>query len=337
MRRYRKMSALAALVAAPLALASAQAQDVSFDGETITIVVGARGGSLTVAAELVGRHIGKHIPGNPTVINQQMPGGAHIIATNHVFNVAEPDGTTILAINPNVAIAQLSEVESVQFDVREFKWLGSTGSDGVMFSIKADLPYQTWEEFAATDQEYVCGTTGPGSNAHDMPLLLMEFADAPIRLVPGYPANSDILLAVERGEVHCWSALGTTVHRAVDRGSVRALVRGRYPVPGYEDLPVDEELATEEIGRQIMAIRGIPLGLGRGFAVPPETPDDVVAVLREAFEAMMNDPEFLEEAEQAGVVVSHITADELEQGFAEVLDQPDEVLEAMKEYIVVGD
>jgi tripartite-type tricarboxylate transporter receptor subunit TctC len=337
MRRFRILSAVAACLVAPLALAPAEAQDVSFEGETVTIVVGARGGSLTVAAELVGRHLGKHIPGNPTVINQQMPGGAHQIATNHVFNVADPDGTTILALNPNVAIAQLAGVETVQFDLREFKWLGSTGADGVMFSIKADLPYETWEEFAASDQEYVCGTTGPGSNAHDMPLLLMEFADAPIRLVPGYPANSDILLAVERGEVHCWSALGTTIHRGVDRGSVRALVRGRYPVPGYEDLPVDEELATEEIGRQIMAIRGIPLGLGRALAVPPETPDEVVAVLREAFEAMMNDPEFLEEAERAEVFVSYIPPEELEQGFADVLDQPEDVLEAMREYIQVGD
>ena len=207
----------------------------------------------------------------------------------------------------------------------------------MLFSISTELPYETYEEFVNSGQEYIAGTTGPGSNAHDMPLLLMEFANAPIRLVPGYPANSDILLALERGEVHSWSALGTTVQRAVDRGAVRPLVRGRFPVPGWEHLPVDEELATEEIGKQIMAIRGIPLGLGRGFAVPPETPDEVVAVLREAFEATVKDPDFLEEAERAGVTIKYISAEELEEGFAQVLDQPDHVLEAMGEYIQVGD
>jgi tripartite-type tricarboxylate transporter receptor subunit TctC len=332
MRRTWLLSTLAGCLVVPLTLSSAPAE-TSFEGQTINIIVGARGGSLTVGAELVGRHLGRFLPGNPTIVNQQMPGGAHQIAANHVFNVAERDGTTILAVNPNIAIAQLAGVETARFDMREFQWIGSTGSDGVMFSISAELPYETWEEFAATDQEYVCGTTGPGSNAHDMPLLLMEFADAPIRLVPGYPANSDILLALERGEVHCWSALGTTVHNGVERGSVRALVRGRFPVPGYEHLPVDEELATSEIGRALMAVRGVPLSLGRGFAVPPGTPDDVVETMRDAFAQMIEDPQFLEEAERAGFHITYVTPDELEEGFASVLDQPPEVLEAMETYI----
>lgn len=338
MRRYRILGALsAACLVAPLALSSAPAQEVSFEGETITIVIGARGGSLTVAAELVGRHIAKHLPGNPTVINQQMPGGAHLIATNHVFNVAEPDGTTILAVNPNVAIAQLSGVESVQFDVREFKWLGSTGSDGAMFAIRADLPYQTWEEFKNSGETLKAGSTGPGSNAHDFPLFLMEFAGAPIELIPGYPANSDVLLAVERGEVDAWSAFGSTVSRAANRGSVRPLVRTRTEVPGYEDLPVDEDLATSEIGKRLMAVRGIPLSIGRAFAVPPETPDDRVAALREAFAEMMEDPEFQQEAERAEIFVNYIPPEEVEASFNELMDQPDDVVEAVKEYIKFGD
>lgn len=106
-----------------------------YEGKTVTVVIGAKSGSLAIAAQIVGHHLGKYLPGKPAVIVQNMPGAAHLLATNHVFNIAKPDGLTILASNPNVAIAQLSKVEQVRFDVRKFQWLGSSGTDGVAFSI----------------------------------------------------------------------------------------------------------------------------------------------------------------------------------------------------------
>ena len=111
---------------------SARGQANFYEGKTVTVVIGAKSGSLAIAAQIVAHHLGKYIPGNPTVIVQQMPGAAHLLATNHIFNAAKPDGLTLLAANPNVAIAQLSKVEQVRFDVRKFQWLGSSGADGVM-------------------------------------------------------------------------------------------------------------------------------------------------------------------------------------------------------------
>ena len=128
--------ALAGMLAMPLSPAHAQAD--FYKGKTVSIVIGAKTGSLAVAAQLVGRHLGKHIPGNPTVINRQMPGGAHLNATNHVFNVAEADGLTILAANPNVAMGQLAKLPNVRFDASKFIWLGSSGPDGSMFAIRVD-------------------------------------------------------------------------------------------------------------------------------------------------------------------------------------------------------
>lgn len=334
MRRTSTLGALAACLIVPLALSTSAYADADFyKGKNVNIVIGAKGGSLTVAAELVGRHLGRHIPGNPTVINTQMPGGAHQIATNHVYNVAKPDGLTILAANPSVGIAQLAKMRTVRFDVSKFQWLGSSGSDGVLFAISSKLPYKSFEELRNLDTEIVVGATGPGSNAHDFPLLLKEFAGAKLRIVPGYPANSDILLAIERGEVGSWSALGTTVLRAVQRGSVRPLVRGRTPIPGYEHLPVDEDLATDRIGKALMAIRGIPLSIGRAFAVPPGTPAERVAVLREAFNKTIEDPKLLEEAKKANIRISLLKADEVTDNFKSLLDQPPEVLEAMAKYL----
>jgi tripartite-type tricarboxylate transporter receptor subunit TctC len=304
-----------------------------YEGKTVTIMIGAKSGSLEIAAQVVAHHLGKYLPGKPTVIVQHMPGAAHLLATNNVFNLAKPDGLTILAANPNVAIAQLSKVEQVRFDVRKFQWLGSSGADGVMFSIRSDLPYKSFDELKKADKELVAGTTGPGSNAHDFPLLLKEFAGLKVKLVSGYPANSDVLLAIERKEVDAWSALGTTIKLAADRGAVRPLIRGRTPVPGFENLPVDEDLATSPLGKSLMSIKALPLAIGRAFAAAPATPADRVAMLREAFAKALKDPDLIAEAKKAKIDISHIPHDKVQKDFEALLNQTPETLKEMGKYI----
>ncbi len=315
---------------------SSDAQAPFYEGKTITVVIGATGGSLNVGARIVARHLGKHIPGNPTVIVQNMTGAAHLVATNHVFNVAKPDGLTLLAANPNVGIAQLSKVDTVRFDVRKFEWLGSSGPDGVALAIRADLPYKTFDELRKADRELVVGTTGPGSNAHDFPLLLKEFAGAKFKLVSGYPANADILLAIERKEVDVWAAFASTVRPAVDRGAVRPLVRSRVPSPGFAQLPVDEDLASDPVGKAIMGIRAIPQAIGRAFAAPPGTPADRLAMLREALAKTLRDPELRAEGDKAQIEFQHIPPEEVAKGFDTLLQQRPEVLKEMEKYIKFG-
>jgi len=327
MRRWF-YAVLAAFAAAPVL-----AQGSFYEGKTVTVVIGASGGSLEIASRIVARHLGRQLPGNPNVIVQNMTGAAHLVATNNVYNVAKPDGLTLLAANPNVGIAQLTKVDAARFDLRRFQWLGSTGADGVALSIRSDLPYKTWEELKKADRELVVGTTGPGSNAHDFPLLLKEFAGAKFKLVSGYPANADILLAIERKEVDLWAAFATTIKLAADRGAVRPLVRGRVSIPGFEQLPVDETLATSAVGRAIMGIRAAPLAIGRAFAAPPATPADRVKLLREALAKAVKDPEFLEEMKKARIEVGYISPEEVLKMFNGLLDQPPEVQKEMVKYI----
>ena len=334
MRRFSLTSALAGCLLLPLALSSAHAQADFYKGKTISVVIGAKTGSLALAAQIVAQHLGRYIPGNPTVIFRQMPGGAHLGATGYIYNAAEADGLSILAANPGVAMAELAGLSQVRFDIRKFEWLGSSGSDGALFSIRADLPYKTFKEFKDSGKELIAGTTGPGSNAYDMPLLLKEFAGAPLSLLKGYAANSDILLAIERKEVDAYAALGTTIKLAVDRGAVRALVRARAPVPGFNDLPIDEDLATDPVGKSLMAIRGIPLLIGRPFAVRPGTPPERVAILRDAFAKALADPELQAEAKKAQIDVNYISAQEVTKGFGEMMNQPPSAVEAMKKYLV---
>jgi tripartite-type tricarboxylate transporter receptor subunit TctC len=333
MKRKTLWSVLLGFAIVALAFSLSWGQANFYEGKTITIIIGAKGGSLTVAAQIVGHHLGKYIPGKPPVVVQFMPGAAHLLATNHVYNIAKPDGLTLLAANPSVSIAQLSKVEQVRFDIRKFQWLGSSGADGVAFSIRADLPYKTFEDLRKADRELIAGTTGPGSNAHDFPLLLKEFAGAKLKLVSGYPANSDILLALERKEVDSWSAFASTVRPAMERGVVRALVRSRVPSPGFEKLPVDEDLATSPLGKALMRIRGIPMGVGRAFAAPPATPAERVAILREAFAKVLKDPELQAEAKKAKIEMYHISAEQVLKDFTALLDQPPEVLREMGKYI----
>ncbi|HXF55884.1 MAG TPA: tripartite tricarboxylate transporter substrate-binding protein [Hyphomicrobiaceae bacterium] len=337
MRRTLIASALVGCALSLPALSSAHAQSDFYKGKTVQVVIGAKSGSLAVAAQIVAQHLGKHIPGNPNVIFVSMPGGAHLGATNHVFNVAEADGLTILAANPNVAMSQLAKLEQVRFDIRKFEWLGSSGSDGAMFAIRADLPYKTAKDLKDAGKELIVGTTGPGSNAHDMPLLLKEFAGFKFKLVSGYAANSDILLAVERKEVDGWSALATTVKNGIDRGAVRAIIRARAPVTGFNDLPVDESLTNDPIGKSLMAIRGIPLQIGRAFAVRPGTPKDRIEVLRAAFAKTMADPDLKAAMEKAKIETAYISPQDVTKGFDEMFNQSPQVLEAMGKYLKPGD
>jgi tripartite-type tricarboxylate transporter receptor subunit TctC len=336
MRRAWSFSFLVSLTILPFMVSPARAQTPFYSGKAITILIGTSGGGSMVAARIIAQHLGKYIPGNPAVLVQPMLGAAHIVATNNVFNTAKPDGLTLLAANPNVAIAQLVKLDGVRFDVRKFEWLGSSGSDGVVLTIRADLPYKSFEELRKSDRELVVGSTGPGSNAHDFPLMLKEFAGAKFKFVSGYPANSDILLAIERKEVDVWAAFAATVRPVVQRGAVRPLVRARVPSPGFELLPVDDTFTTNPVGKALMAIKTAPLAIGRAVAAPPGTPADRVAILREALAKVLKDPALEADGRKAQIDFSYISGDEVLKGISAILQQPPEVQQEMVKYIKFG-
>src|SRR5207302_3710244 len=149
----------------------------------------------------------------------------------------------------------------------------------------------------------------------------------------GYPSNGDVMLALQRKEADVWAALATTIKLAVDQGVVRAIVRGRVATPGFENLPVDEDLATRSLGKAIMGIKAAPLAIGRAFAVPPATPADRVAILREAFAKVIKDPEFLAEGKKAKIDFQYISGEQTLKDFTALLNQTPEVLKEMGKYI----
>src|SRR5207237_2769964 len=159
------------------------------------------GGGYDATARMLARHLPNHLPGKPTVIVQNMPGGNSIIAANHMYAVAKPDGLTIGTFNRNLPIAQLTRVQGVKFDMTKFAWIGSAANEATILAIRNDLPYKNFDELRKAKEPVLIGSTGRGGNTHDFPLLLKDLLGVNLKIVSGYSSSADIMLAIERKEV----------------------------------------------------------------------------------------------------------------------------------------
>ena len=223
----RSFALYAAFALAASAPGIAQAQ--YYAGKTITLVVGYKtGGGYDATARLLARHLPKHIPGKPTIIVQNMPGANSLIAANHVYSVAKPDGLTIGTFNRNLPIAQLTKVDGVKYDMTKFAWIGSAASECTILAIRSDLPFNTFEELRKSKQQIVIGATGPGANTYDFPLLLKEFLGANLKIVTGYQSSADIMLAIERKEADARAGSYTSIRPFIDRKLVKPVLRARH-------------------------------------------------------------------------------------------------------------
>src|SRR5688572_18176168 len=315
-----------------------EAQTSPYEGKTITIVVGFKaGGGYDRTARILARHLPKYLPGNPNVIVQNMPGANSIIAANHVYGVAKPDGLTLGTFNRNLVLAQLTKVSGVKYDMTRFAWIGSAASESTVLAIRSDLPYKSFDEMRKAGKTVVIGATGPGANTYDFPLLLKELLGVDIKIVSGYSSSSDIMLALERKEVDGRAGSYSSLQTFVERGTVRPLVRARAVEPGIEKLPVDENLAPNPRAKAIMALRSAPEVVGRPFVMTPGTPEPLLKAMREAFAKAIKDPELIAEARKAKMDLEYMPGDEALKLVKEVLSQPKEVVDEFGKYIKFGE
>ncbi len=325
----------AALGSLPLA---ASAQAPTFAGKTVTVLVGYKpGGGYDATARMLARHLPNHLPGKPTVIVQNMPGGNSIIAANHLYNVAKPDGLTIGTFNRNLPIAQLTSVEGVKYDITKFQWIGSAANETTILAIRADLPYKTFEELRKAKEQVVIGSTGPGANTHDFPLLLKDLLGVNLKIVSGYSSSADIMLAVERKEVDGRAGSFTSLRPFIERNLVKPIVRARSTEPGLENLPVDESFAPNPRAKAIMALRSAPELIARPYVLPPKTPAPIVAAMREAFATTIRDPELIAEGKKTKTELEFTSGEQAVKILGEVLNQPKEIVQEFSKYIKFGD
>src|SRR6476646_4487947 len=326
---------LAVLAAIPLA---GFAQSSPYAGKTVTIIVGYKaGGGYDATARLLARHLPKHIPGKPTVIVQNMPGANSMIAANHVYNVAKPDGLTIGTFNRNLPVAQLTKVDGVKYDMTKFAWIGSAASECTILALRSDLPYKSVEELKKAKQPVVIGATGPGANTYDFPLLLKEFLGLNLKIVTGYQSSADIMLAIERKEVDGRAGSFTSIRPFIDRKLVRPVLRARADEPGVEQLPIDEDFAPSARAKAIMALRSAPEIVGRPYVMHPNTPPEHVSIMRKAFAETIADKALVAEATKASMDLNYVGADVAVKVMKYMLSQPKDVVDEFSKYVKFGE
>jgi tripartite-type tricarboxylate transporter receptor subunit TctC len=330
-----KRSLLAVLLLA-FSVTSAMAQD--FAGKTITIIVGYKtGGGYDRVARMLARYLPKYIPGSPTVIVQNMPGANSLIAANHVYSVAKPDGLTIGTFNRNLPIAQLTHVAGAKFDMTKFAWIGSAASESTILTIRSDLPYKTVEDLKKADKPLIIGATGPGANTYDFPLLLKDLLGLNLKIVSGYQSSADIMLAVERKEADGRAGSLSSLQTFIDRNLVRPIVRARASEPGIENLPVDEDFAPNPRAKALMALRSAPEIVGRPYVMPPQTPAAIVRTMRTAFAKAIDDPALKAEAKKAKNELNFVDGDQALKVMHEVLNQPKDIVDEFSKYVKFGE
>ena len=324
------------------ASAAGQAQDNFYQGKSIRLIIGSStGGGYDLWARFLARYFSQHIPGKPDIITQNMPGAGSLVAANYVYGVAKPDGLTLGAIVPAIYFDQLIGRKEVQFDWSKFTWIGSPEQNDILHFIRADTPYRTVEDLRNAKEPPRCGSSGTGTTGHYIPRLLEEVLGIKSRIVGGYQGGAEIDLAVERGEVHCWSPLIATFFGREPyitwrkKGFVRVVLQtGRKRDPRLADVPTIWELMdqykTPEAGKRLARVVLTAATLGRPILATPGVPAERVKILREAYTRTLNDPELLSEAKKRGWEVDPLTGEELEPLAKEVIAQPPQVIERMK-------
>lgn len=304
-----------------------------YKGKVINIIVGYNpGGGYDRVARLLAKHLPKHIPGNPTILVQNMPGAGSLISANYIYNIAKPDGLTIGAFNRGLVVAQLLKAEGSKFDLRKFAWIGSAAVESTVLVLRSELPYKTADDIARSKSPIILGTPGPSDSIGQFPLLMKELLGYNFKLVL-YPSSADIMLAMERKEVDGRGATYSSVKPLLDRGAIRALIRGRAAEPGMENLPVDEDLAKDKMAKTLMAMRSAPDRMGRPYVAPPGTPEPVMRVLREAFVKVAKDPALLEDARKFQMSIEYLNETEVRKLIEYILNQPPDVVSEFAKYI----
>jgi tripartite-type tricarboxylate transporter receptor subunit TctC len=298
-----------------------------YRGKTVTILVGfTAGGGYDVYARLLGRHIGRHIPGNPSVVVQNMPGAGSLKATQYVYGVAAKDGLTLATVSRGMATDPL--LNDAKFDATKLAWIGSVTSETSICATWQTSPIKTWDDMFK--REFTLGGSATGADPDTFALIMRNLFGAKVRLVTGYPGGNDINLAMERGEVdgRCgwsWSSLKSQKNwlRQITP-LVQFAVEKNAELP---NVPWAIERAANDEQRQVLRLLTAGQFLGRPFFSTPDLPADRKAALRAAFDATVKDPQFLAEAEKIDLEVTPVAARAIDAFLADLYKTPKDVVQ----------
>ena len=346
----RTTSVMLSIVALAVQPAHAQTVEEFYKSNRITITVGyGPGGGYDVFARLLGRHLGKHIPGNPQVVVQNMPGAGSLTSVNYLYSVAPKDGTTFGIFSRDMPLlGLLGHSPNARFDPRKFTWIGSSSDfadDAYVLIVRDDAPVKSIVELRTPGgQELLLGGSAEGSTSSDVPRILQSALGLNLKLVLGYRDSAAVFLAMERNEVS-----GRTIDLSAIQsvkpdwlkpgGGYRLLVQyGRLTRhPNFPDVPTARELALTDTSRALIEYTETPLlTMARPFAAPPGVPADRAKALQTAFLAAHRDPQFLEEAARIGLYISPVSAEEIMRGIERMSQASPELIEQVRKLLGKG-
>jgi tripartite-type tricarboxylate transporter receptor subunit TctC len=297
MKNFWSTAGAIAVLAALIGLTPASAQGPSLAGKTVNVIIGfGTGGGYDLWGRAVARHIGRHLPGNPNVVAQNMPGAGSFNAANHIYSVAPKDGTAIALITGDAALGPLTGATGARFDSTKFTWVGTPTTDTSLCMVIAASQARTLED--VYQKEIVMGSVGTGIGAYTYPKVLNALLGMKFKIILGFPASSNMLLAMERGEIDGYFAsLDSVVSLRPDwipTKKVRILFYGAAtPNPAMKDVPFVGDLAKTADDKAAIEFLYAGNGMGRPFIAPPGVPADRAKMLQDAFMATMRDPEFI--------------------------------------------
>ncbi len=340
MRPTRYLLLFAAL-ASGSASAPAFAQPVAdfYRGKTVSVVVGfPPGGGYDANSRVLARFMGKFIPGNPSVVASNMPGAGSLVAANHMYNAAPKDGTAFVIIASSVAVEPFLNNDKARFDPLKFGWLGSMSQEASYCGVwRRPGNATSWDEVMT--KETVFGGGAPSAITSQHPQILANVLGAKIKVINGYQGSRDINLAMQRGEVagSCGmfsSSIKTSWIREVTSGDLKLVMQvGPKKSQEYGDVPHVFDYAKTEEDRGVLDFHFGQLLLSRPYAAPPGIPEDRLKALRDAFVATLKDPEFLAEANRAGLDIDPVPADEIVALLTKFSKFPRNILERSKSVI----
>lgn len=292
-----------------------------YESKTMRIIVGAApGGGFDTYSRTIARHMGKYIPGNPTIIVDNMPGAGFVVAVSHLYKVAKPDGLTLGNWIGTLVLAQVVGRQGLEFDVRKFEYIGSPVKNHDTCVLTKSSGITSVEKWLASKTPVKLGSTPPGATTYENAVVLREALGLPIQVVAGYKGTSEIRVAAEAGEVAglcglSWASAKSTWRKGLESGeAIVVLQNAPKPHPELPNVPLAINQAKTEEGKKLIQVGIHDMNtITYLYSLPPGTPKDRVQIVRKAFMDTMKDPEFLAEAKKANLDLDPVGGEELEK------------------------
>jgi tripartite-type tricarboxylate transporter receptor subunit TctC len=325
---------------AMLAVAPAGAQNLAdaFRGKTVNLYIGfSAGGAYDLYARTLARHIGKHIPGHPTVVPQNMAGAGSLRVANYIYSVAPKDGTAFATMGRGAAFGPLFGQPGGSFDAQKLTWLGSANDEVSICASWHTSGIRTFEDLLG--KELIIGATGPSDETATVPKAVNAVLGTRMRVITGYPGAAEMNIAMERGETtgRCglsWSSAKANLGHWLSEKKINLLLQVSYAKHAdLPDVPLVMELATTDEQKQLLQIFAARQVMGRPFFAPPDMPKERADMLRTAFMAVLRDPDFLAEAERAKLEIVAVPGERVEQIVREIYGLPPAVIEKAKAFV----